>query len=141
MLKRPLRFSVAPILALAALCASANPLHAQLPQTRISGSVSSETGEKIVGAQVKVIGSNSSPSLTSEDGTFDLFVLNDMTPRLVVRRIGFKPESLVVMMPIQQALNIRLTRVVQMVRPVLVNAANAEINTTLAMVKERERTS
>jgi TonB family protein len=141
MLRRPLRRLLAPLLALAASLASPNAAAAQLVQTKISGSVSSETGEKIVGAQVKVVGSISSPSLTNEDGTFELFVLNDMTPRLVVRRIGFKPESLVVMMPLQQSLKIRLTRAIQMVRPVVVNASNAEINTVLAMVKERERTS
>jgi TonB family protein len=115
---------------------------AQLPHTRVAGSAVSETGEKVVGAQVRVLGSVSSPTITGEDGTFELFVLNEMAPRLVVRRIGFRPETVSVQLPLASApLVVRMTRVIQMVRPVVVNATNADVHSILAQVKERERTS
>ena len=141
MLSRRLRYAVALTLALAALLASPGGAAAQMPQTRIAGSVVSESGEKVVGAQVRVVGSANIPAVTSDDGTFEIFVLNEASPRLVVRRIGFKPETLSVTLPATQPLAVRLKRAIQMVRPVVVNASNAEANTILAVVKQRERTS
>jgi TonB family protein len=117
--------------------------HAQLPVTRIAGSTMSVGGERIVGAQVLVIGSRNSPATTGDDGAFELHVLNDTAPRLVIRRIGFRPETVLVRIP-QPAtppLVVRMTRAIQMVRPVVVNATNAEINTVLAAVHARQQTS
>lgn len=125
----------------AALCA---PLlaSAQLPQTRVSGSAVSETGEKVVGAQVYVIGAANQAASTNDDGMFELFVLNSTSPRLVLRRIGFRPETLSVTLPMPVGpLVVQMKRVIQMVRPVVVSATSGDQNSILAVVKERERTS
>jgi TonB family protein len=119
----------------------AAPARAQYPATRVGGSAVSTTGERIVGAQVNVIGSANAAGLTDEDGKFEIFVLNDSVPRLVVRRIGFRPETLTVRLPQAAApLVVRMSRTVQMVRPVVVNATSMEANTVLASVRARERT-
>jgi TonB family protein len=143
MLRKTSPFQVAPaVSALVALLSSPTMLGAQLPHTRVSGSAVSETGERVVGAQVRVVGSASAPTVTGEDGTFELFVLNDMAPRLVVRRIGFRPETLSVQLPLSAApLVVRMTRAIQMVRPVIVSATTADPHSVLAAVKGRERTS
>jgi TonB family protein len=124
----------------AALCAPS--LFAQLPQTRIAGSAVSEAGEKVVGAQVHVIGSANQPTLTNDEGAFEIFVLNTMAPRLVIRRIGFRPETLSVSLPMPVGpFVVTMKRAIQMVRPVVVNATSGDQHSILNVVKERERTS
>lgn len=114
---------------------------AQLPQNKITGSAVSATGERVVGAQVRLVGSLVRGAVTDDDGAFELFVLNDTMPRLVLRRIGFKPETVLVHMPqAAPALVVRMTRAIQMVRPVVVSAASGESNMMLAAVRERQRT-
>jgi TonB family protein len=111
--------------------------------TRVTGAAVSATGERIVGAQVRVIGSANAAAITGDDGTFDLFVLNDTLPRLVLRRIGFRPETVLVQLP-QPALPllvIQMTRTAQLIRPVVVNASMSERNSPFAAVRERERTA
>lgn len=115
---------------------------AQLPQTRITGSAVSATGERVVGAQVRLAGSAMRGAVTDDEGGFELFVLNDTMPRLVLRRVGFKPETVLVRIPqpASPALVVRMTRAIQMVRPVVVSAASGESHTMLAAVKDRQRT-
>ncbi len=118
------------------------PAGAQLVQTRLTGSAISVSGEWVVGAQVRVIGSANRPAVTGEDGTFELFVLGDTVPRIVLRRIGFRPETVVVHLPqpAAPALVVRLTRAIQMVRPVVVNAVSGETKTMVGAIRERQRT-
>jgi TonB family protein len=124
----------------AALTGVAVCLSAQGPATRISGLAVSASGERVVGAQIRVVGSANAPGVTGDDGAFELYVLNDTLPRLVFRRIGFRPETVSVHLP--QAASpmfvVRMTRAIQMVRPVVVSAT-AEQNTVLASIRERER--
>lgn len=124
-----------------AIAAIVRPAHAQLPSTRVIGTAVSASGERVVGAQIRVIGSANQGALSGENGVFELFVLNDTQPRLIVRRIGFRPETVSVHIPqpANPALTIKMTRTVQMVRPVVVNASG-EQNSTLASIRERERT-
>jgi len=126
---------------MAALAVASLRAPGQSPSTRVAGSAISVAGEKVVGAQIRVIGSANMAAVTTDDGTFELFVLNDTLPRLVVRRIGFRPETLTVHLPQMPspALEVRMTRAVQMVRPVVVSASG-EQNTVLASIRERERT-
>jgi len=125
----------------AALLMAAVRLSAQLPATRVVGLAVSITGERVVGAQVRVVGSANAPGVTGDDGAFELYILNDTTPRLVFRRIGFRPETVTVHLPQPAAPQfvVRMTRAIQMVRPVLVTAT-AEQNTVLATIRERQRT-
>ena len=119
---------------------AATAVGAQRPATRIAGLAVSVAGERVVGAQVRVVGSASAAAVTSDDGTFEIFVLNDTVPRLVLRRIGFRPETVTVHLPQQLApgLVVRMTRAVQMVRPVVV-MATTEQNTVLSSIRERQR--
>jgi TonB family protein len=131
-----------PLTAVALAAVVATGALAQHPATRVAGSAVSTTGERIVGAQVLVIGSANAAHLTDEDGSFEIFVINDTVPRLVVRRIGFRPETLTVRLPQTGApLIVRMTRSIQMVRPVIVNAAQAESHTMLAAIRARERSA
>jgi TonB family protein len=125
-----------------ALAAMAAPAAAQLPATRIVGSAISSTGEWVVGAQVRVIGSANAPAVTNDTGKFDLHVLGDTVPRLVIRRIGFRPETVTVRLPqaATSALVVRMTRTIQLVRPVVVLATRDGSNTVIAAMRERERT-
>lgn len=115
---------------------------AQLPQTKITGSAVSATGERVVGAQVRLVGSSMRGAVTSDDGGFELFVLNDSLPRLVLRRIGFRPETVLVRVPqpATPALVVRMTRAIQLVKPVVVSATGGESNTMIAAVRDRQRT-
>ena len=124
----------------AALAVATTAAEAQLPATRIAGLAVSVAGERVVGAQVRVVGSASAPAVTSDDGAFEIFVLNDTVPRLVLRRIGFRPETVTVHLPQPAApgLVVRMTRAVQMVRPVVVSAT-AEQHTVLSSIRERQR--
>ena len=141
----PMRVRSNPIfvvpLALAAL-AVPRIATAQGTATRITGTAISSTGEKIVGAQVQVLRSASAPAVSGEEGAFELFVLGDTTPRIVVRRIGFRPETLSVRLPqaAGSALVVRMTRTVQLIAPVVVSAKPGEGNTVLASVRERQLT-
>ena len=130
-------------LAVAAVAASiAVPAQGQFVQTRVTGSAISVGGERVVGAQVRVIGSASRPAVTNDDGAFELFVLGDTVPRIVIRRIGFRPETLLVHLPqpATPALVVRMTRAIQMVRPVVVLATVNESHSVIASIRERERT-
>ena len=131
------------LLGAAALAASlAVSAGAQLVQTRVTGTAVSPAGERVVGAQVRVIGSASQPAVTNDDGSFELFVLGDTAPRLVVRRIGFRPETVLVHIPQPAAppLVVRMTRAIQMVRPVVVMAIAPERNSVVSSIRDRERT-
>jgi len=110
--------------------------------SRIAGAAVSTDGEHVVGAEVRVIGVRGPGAVTRDDGSFELFVTGDTLPRLVVRRIGFEPETLTVALPQAStpALIVQLVRVVQTLRPVVVSATSAESNTTMALVRERQRT-
>jgi TonB family protein len=125
----------------AAMVLPAGRTGAQASAIKIAGMAISATGERVVGAQVRVLGSASRAAVTDDDGTFEIFVLNDTMPRLVLRRIGFRPESVSVHLPqpASSPLVVHMTRAIQMVRPVVVNA-HAEQNTQLSLVRERERT-
>jgi TonB family protein len=133
------------MVALAALLAA--PARAQTPArspvpARVAGTVLARGGERVSGAQIRVVGSAGASAVSDDDGRFDLDVLGDTLPRLVVRRIGFKPETLVVRIPqpAQPPLEIYLTRVAQMVATVVVRAASAEVRSVAAEVRERQRT-
>lgn len=130
------------VLASLVLAVRASPAAGQLPATRIVGSAISSTGEWVVGAQVRVIGSANAPAVTNDTGKFDLYVLGDTVPRLVIRRIGFRPETLTVRLPqpATPALVVRMTRTIQLVRPVVVLANRDGTNTVIASMRERERT-
>lgn len=136
----PRRTPRAAMLALVAAALAAP--RASIAQGRVAGTAVSVTGERIVGAQVRVVGSANTAAVTDDDGTFELFVLNDTGPRLVLRRIGFRPETVHVHLPqpAMPLLVIEMTRSAQMVHPVVVMASRAERNTTLAAVHDRQRT-
>ncbi len=110
---------------------------------RVAGVALSSDGERLVGAEVRLVGSPSRGALTGHDGAFDLAVRGDTLPRFVIRRIGFVPETVTVRLPqaAAPALEVRLARAFQMVRPVVVTASNVGPNTTIALVRERERTA
>ncbi len=126
-----------------ALLAIATVVRAQGPGGRVAGLAVSADGARVVGAEVLVMGSAIRGTVTSNDGRFELFIRGDTLPRLIVRRIGFRPETLTVRMPqpAEPALEVLLQRAFQMVRPVVVTASSAGANTTLAQVRERERTA
>ena len=128
-------------IAAATLAVGAARAEAQLNATKITGTAVAASGERVVGAQVRVVGSASNPAITGEDGTFELFVLGDTMPRVVLRRIGFRPETLRVRLPqpASPPLVVHMTRAIQLVRPVVVTATR-EQNTVIASIRERERT-
>jgi TonB family protein len=115
---------------------------AQAAGVKVSGTVVSESGERVVGAQVGLMRSASRGTSTDDDGTFELFVLGDSTPRLLLKRIGFRPETVVVRVVAGEAAPLRITlaRTIQMVRAVVVNAPAGSSDPWLAAVRDRERT-
>ncbi len=138
-LLRAVSLSVAAALASAAAWGVAG---AQAAGVRVSGTVVSEAGERVVGAQISLIRSASRGASTGEDGTFELFVLGDSSPRLGIKRIGFRPETVSVRVVAGDAAPLRVTlaRSIQMVRPVVVNAPAGSSDPWLVAVRERERT-
>jgi len=128
-----------PALAFAGIVGQAG---AQSAGIRVSGSVVSEAGERVVGAQVSLLRSASRGTSTADDGTFELFVLGDSTPRLLLKRIGFRPETVTVRIVAGAAspLQVTLARTIVMVRPVVVTAPFGSSDPWIAAVRERQRT-
>lgn len=116
---------------------------AQSPAGRVTGSVVSTDGERVIGADVHVVGAAGPGAISEDDGTFAFFVTGNATPRLAVRRIGFAPETVSVRIPQDSTppLVVRLVRVPMQIRPVVVTASPSEANTTMALVRERARRS
>jgi|SRR5579862_4829418 len=122
-------------------CAAAREVGAQGPQL-VSGRVVSEDGERIVGARVLVAALGNGAALSDDDGHFELYVLGDSATRqLVVRRIGFRPESLMVRLPRDAAppLEVRLVRLAQNLAAVVVEGDTRDLTTISAQVHERQR--
>lgn len=136
------RSALAPLL-LGCLSTPAFAQVVQVARGRIAGEVVSAAGERIVGAEVRVIGARDDAAVTDGNGRFAFSVRGDSVQRLVVRRIGFTPETLTVRVPLagDSVHVVRMVRASQLMRPVLVSAANAESNTTMALVRERARTA
>ena len=126
-----------------ALLSIATPALTQAPEGRVAGMAVSADGARIVGAEVRVVGSASRGTVTANDGRFELFIRGDTLPRILVRRIGFRPETLTVRLPqpTGATLEVLLRRSFQMVRPVVVTASGFGANTIIAQVRERERTA
>lgn len=107
---------------------------------RITG-VAVAAGERVIGAQVSLAGASAPAARTGEDGRFEVATPGTGDVRLVLRRIGFRPETVLVTLPAPASLVVQMTRAIQMVRPVQVTATAADVNTVEAMVRARERTS
>lgn len=124
-----------------ALAASARILVAQTTAAQVSGTILSTDGERIVGADVRVIGAAGPAAISEEDGTFALFVAGSAMPRLAIRRVGFTPDTVSVGIPqdASQPLVVHLMRTPLRIRPVVVSATMAEANTTIGGVHARAR--
>lgn len=124
---------------------------AQAPRdARLTGSVVSADGERVVGADVRLVGAPARGGVSDSRGGFAIELAGDDTlPRLAVRRIGFKPETVTVHLPAAAtpgasaapALVVRLSRTPLTIRSVVVTATSAESNTMIARVRERARTA
>lgn len=112
--------------------------------TRVAGVVVAADGEHVAGAQVRLSGVASPVATTDDDGRFEFFVLGDSGTRpLVVRRIGFRPETLAVRVvtPGDVRLEVRLVRAVQFLTSVLVEADAPDRRSISAQIHERQRRS
>lgn len=133
-------WGVATVAMVAALAVPGRPLAGQ-GSGRVTGVAVVAGGERIVGAQVTVIGSAGSVGRTGDDGRFDVTGAGTEA-RLVLSRIGFVPETVLVQLPQGSTpLVVEMTRAVQLVRPVRVTAEVTEAASIEAMVRARERTS
>ncbi|MFI5309911.1 MAG: energy transducer TonB [Gemmatimonadales bacterium] len=112
--------------------------------TRVSGVVVSVDGERIAGAQVRVAELGGSGAVSDDGGRFEFFVLGDSASRrLVVRRIGFRPETLAVRFPRADTLPLefRLVRASQLLSTVTVKAEASDLMSTAAQVRDRQKRS
>lgn len=111
---------------------------AQGTPLRVAGTVVAGDGERVVGADVRPTGS-ATGATTTDDGSFQFIVASGVIRRLVVRRIGFRPETVAVE-PSAEPLVVHLTRTLQMIRPVLVTAEMNEFS-PISQVRKRARES
>lgn len=111
---------------------------AQGPSVRVAGTVVGGDGERVVGADVRPPGS-ATGATTAEDGSFQFIVASGVVRELVVRRIGFRPETVAVQ-PTADPIVVRLTRTLQMIRPVVVTAEANEFS-PISQVRKRARES
>lgn len=129
---------LAPAAAAVALLLLAGTAAAQGTSVRVSGTVVAGDGERVVGADVRPPGSTTGAT-TAEDGSFQFIVTSGVVRSLVVRRIGFRPETVAVQAS-AEPLVVHLTRTLQMIRPVLVTADMNEFS-PLNQVRKRARES
>jgi TonB family protein len=114
------------------------------PGSRVTGSVVSTDGERVVGAQVRLLGAGDHAAISDDDGRFEFFFLGDSADRaLVVRRIGFRPETLSVRVPQAAAkqIEVRLVRAVQLLATVVVEGDAPDARSISAQVHERQKRS
>jgi TonB family protein len=114
------------------------------PTHRVAGTVVSEDGERVVGAQVRVVDAATHVALTDDDGRFEFYLLGDSLSRLVVvRRIGFRPETLSVRVPRPEdsLLEVRLVRTAQFLASVVVEGDATDRTTISAQVRARQKSS
>jgi TonB family protein len=114
------------------------------PTQRVAGTVVSEDGAHIVGAQVRVMDAASHVALSDDDGRFEFYLLGDSaSPLVVVRRIGFRPETLAVHVPRPDGslIVVRLVRTVQILASVVVAGDATNPMSTLAQVHARQKRS
>ncbi len=114
------------------------------PTHRVAGTVVSEDGERVVGAQVRVVDGANRVALSDDDGRFEFYLLGDSVSRLVVvRRIGFRPETLSVRVPRpdDSTVEVRLVRSAQFLASVVVEGDATDRMSTSAQVHERQKRS
>jgi TonB family protein len=114
------------------------------PTHRVAGTVVSEDGERVVGAQVRVVDAANHVALSGDDGRFEFYLLGDSVSRIVVvRRIGFRPETLTVRVPRPDdaPIEVRLVRTAQFLASVVVEGDAPDRMSTSAQVHERQRRS
>jgi TonB family protein len=114
------------------------------PSHRVTGTVVSEDGEHVVGAQVRVVDAANHVALSDDDGRFEFYLLGDSVSRLVVvRRIGFRPETLTVRVPRpdDSSIEVRMVRSAQLLASVVVEGDASDRMSTSARVHERQKRS
>lgn len=114
------------------------------PTHRVAGTVVSEDGERVVGAQVHVVDAANHVALSGDDGRFEFYLLGDSVSRsIVVRRIGFRPETVTVRVPRPDDLpiEVRLVRTAQFLASVVVEGGAPDRMGTSAQVRERQKRS
>jgi len=110
--------------------------------TRVTGIVVSTDGEHVIGAQVRLVGAANQVAVSDDDGRFEFYFLGDSAVRaLVVRRIGFRPETLTVQLPPAAArpLDVRLVRAVQFLATVVVEGDVSDARSISSQVHERQK--
>lgn len=118
---------------LGALVFAVAPARAQVapsdPRHVLAGSVRAADESRLAGAQVRLVesaGAKGGPlAVTDADGAFQFARVPDGTAQLIVRRLGFRPETLTVDVPQISggAVVVMLERVAQSLSPVLVREA------------------
>ena len=111
---------------------------------RVAGVVVSEDGARVAGAQLRIGDAPNRAALSGDDGRFEFYVLGDPGSRtLLVRRIGFRPESLVVRLPRPDTalLRVKLVRAAQLLASVVVQGEASDLMSMSAQVHERQRRS
>ncbi len=111
---------------------------AQDASRRVTGIVTTDEGERVVGADVRPLGS-STGATTDETGAFSFTVAAGSLAHVLVRRIGFRPETVAVA-PAAGPLTVHLTRTIQLIAPVVVTE-EANALSTIGKVRARARTS
>lgn len=112
----------------------------------VVGSVRAADESRLMGARVALAagggraGADSATAITGGDGAFRFEAVPDGTARLVIRRLGFRPETLSVDVPQLEGgpIVVLLERVAQPLAPVLVRGATAG---PLPSAFERRRSS
>jgi TonB family protein len=113
-------------------------------RARVAGVVVSEDGARVAGAQLRIGDTSNRPALSDDDGRFEFYVLGDPgSHKLLVRRIGFRPESLLVRLPRPDTalLQVKLVRTAQFLTSVIVKGEASDLMSTSAQVHERQRRS
>ena len=114
------------------------------PTHRVAGTVVSEDGERVVGAQVRVVDAANHVALSGDDGRFEFYLLGDSVSRsVVIRRIGFRPETVTVRVPRpdDSPIEVRLVRTAQFLASVVVEGGAPDRMGTSAQVRERQKRS
>ena len=106
----------------------------------VMGLVSDSVGVGITGANLSLIGA-SGQTYSDAEGRFRILGVSPGEQRLVARRIGFRPETLAVVVPAERGVDVRvrLRAAVLQVAPVVIAARSRGIGPMRGFYERRER--